>query len=105
MIPLELPLYDLDGWTGNATDDYGVDWIITSEEGWSGAVDAQAAIEDRPDGDGADDAPTYEATRVITLTGTPSRRTGPRRTRPRTGSTPPPTPAEASTRSRSPRTT
>jgi hypothetical protein len=77
MIPLELPLYDFDGWTGNATDDYGVDWIITGEEGWSGAVDAQAAIEDRPDGDGADDAPTYEATRVITLTGTPSPRTGP----------------------------
>jgi hypothetical protein len=69
MIPLELPLYDIDGWTGNATDDYGVDWIITGEEGWSSATDAQAALDNRPDGDGADDAPTYEAPRVITLTG------------------------------------
>lgn len=69
MIPLELPLYDLDGWTGNATDDYGVDWIVTSEEGWSSATDAQAAIENRPDDDGGDDAPTYESPRVITLTG------------------------------------
>lgn len=67
---LAYPLYDLDGWQGNVSDDFGVDWIITAEDGWSSAPDAQVTLGARPSGDGADDAPTYEAARLITLTGT-----------------------------------
>lgn len=70
MIPLELPLYDLDGWTGNVTDDFGCDWVITKEDGWGSAADARANLQDYPDADGADDAPTYEGPRAITLEGT-----------------------------------
>lgn len=67
---LAYPLYSLDGWQGNITDDFGVDWVITSEDGWSSPPDAQVTLGARPSGDGADDAPTYEAARTITLTGT-----------------------------------
>lgn len=68
---LDLPIYDLDGtWQGNVTDDYGVDWVVTGEEGWGSAPDARSDLQDLPDQDGADDAPTYEAARTITLTGT-----------------------------------
>lgn len=69
MIPLDYPLYDLDGWGGNYLDDFGVEWIITAEDGWGGPADARADITDKPRQDGADDGPTYESSRVITLTG------------------------------------
>lgn len=67
---LELPLYDLDGWQGNVTDDFGVDWIITTEDGWSDAPDARTSLVDLPDQDGADDSSTFETSRSITLSGT-----------------------------------
>lgn len=70
MIILGYPLYDIDGWQGNVSDDFGVDWIITGEDGWSSPPDAQVTLGDRPSGDGADDAPTYESPRTITLSGT-----------------------------------
>jgi len=70
MIPLEKPFYDLDGWGGNYTDDFGVDWVVTEEDGWSSAPSARTDMTDAERRDGADDAPTFEASRVITLSGT-----------------------------------
>jgi hypothetical protein len=64
------PWYALDGWLGNATDDYGCQWVITGEDGWGSAAPARAAVAEREADDGGIDAPTYEGPRVITLEGT-----------------------------------
>lgn len=68
--PLDPPYYDLDGWGGNYTDDFGVDWVITDEDGWSSPAPARADVDDRPSGHGGIDVPTWEGPRVITLEGT-----------------------------------
>lgn len=68
--PLASPRYQLDGWGGNYEDENGVAWVITEEDGWSGPAPARTQLADRPQDDGGDDAPTYEGSRIITLTGT-----------------------------------
>jgi hypothetical protein len=70
MIPLDFPTYALDGWGGNFTDDAAVDWVVTSEEGWSSAPTSRTNVEDRPAEDGGYDAPSFDSARIITLSGT-----------------------------------
>ncbi|HEX2312558.1 MAG TPA: hypothetical protein VHJ17_02425 [Thermomonospora sp.] len=67
---LNLPTFAVDGWTGNAVDDAGVEWWVTKEEGWSSAPPVRLSLADRPERDGAFDTPSYRAPRVITLEGT-----------------------------------
>jgi phosphodiesterase/alkaline phosphatase D-like protein len=67
---LALPQYDIGTWSGNFTDGYGVDWVITAEEGWGGPPPKRSTIDEIPQGDGGYDAPTFDGPRVITLTGT-----------------------------------
>lgn len=71
VIALDLtPTYALDGWTGNATDGDGVDWIITAELGWSSGPPVRLTAADRAGADGAVSGPVLRGARLITLTGT-----------------------------------
>jgi hypothetical protein len=75
--PLDLPHYQLDGWGGNWVDDDGVEWIVTSEQGWGASAGVRVDLDDRVHADGAWDSPGYEASRIVTLSGTavaPTRR-------------------------------
>lgn len=67
---LQLPTFAVDGWTGNTADADGVEWWVTKEEGWASAPPLRLALVDRPERDGAFDAPAYRSPRVITLEGT-----------------------------------
>jgi hypothetical protein len=67
--PIVWPMYSLDGWVGNCTDPYGVEWIVTAEEGWSSAPPTRATFEDLPGQDGGSADPVYYSSRVITLSG------------------------------------
>jgi Phage tail protein len=67
--PLQLPVFAVDGWTGNARDDEAVEWWITKENGWSDGPDLRLTLPDRPQRDGAFDGRSYRAARVITLEG------------------------------------
>jgi hypothetical protein len=67
---LQLPVYAVDGWAANTVDDDGVEWWVTEEDGWSGPPDVRLELANRPRRDGAFDAPSFRAARVITLGGT-----------------------------------
>ncbi|MFD9890640.1 phage tail protein [Amycolatopsis sp. NPDC059027] len=67
---LALPLYTVDGWTGNTVDGDGVEWWVTKEDGWSSGPGVRLELADRPQRDGSFDAPSFRAARVITLEGT-----------------------------------
>lgn len=69
MLQAPTPRYLLDGWVGNDTDAAGVDWIVETEEGWSGSPGVRLSMEDQPDADGAYDGPSYRGPRTITLSG------------------------------------
>ncbi|WP_406166937.1 hypothetical protein OIE52_12560 [Streptomyces canus] len=32
---LQQPVFEVDGWAGNTVDDDGVEWWVTSEQGWA----------------------------------------------------------------------
>lgn len=66
----ETPTYTLDGWTGNATDGYGVDWIITNEDGWSSNPPVRLATADNAGYDGGQSGPVLLGARLISLKGT-----------------------------------
>jgi hypothetical protein len=66
----ETPTYTLDGWTGNATDGYGVDWIITVEDGWSSNAPVRLATADNAGYDGGQSGPVLLGARLISLKGT-----------------------------------
>jgi Phage tail protein len=68
--PLQLPVFEVGGWAGNTRDDDGVEWWVTGEDGWSGTPGVRLSLADRPQRDGAFDAPSQKAARVITLEGT-----------------------------------
>lgn len=69
MTPLATPTWSLDGWTGNALDDFGVAWVVEEEDGWSSSPPVRLAAEEREQDDGAYDADTFYGPRLITLTG------------------------------------
>jgi hypothetical protein len=68
--PLQQPVFEVDGWAGNTLDDSGVEWWITSEQGWAATPPVRLTLADRPERNGAFDAPSYRGPRVITLEGT-----------------------------------
>jgi hypothetical protein len=65
----ETPIYHLDGWQGNATDAWDVDWIITEESGWSTGAPVRIATADRSGIDGGLSGPVLRGARLIVLTG------------------------------------
>lgn len=67
---LQLPMYTVDGWSGNTLDDDGVEWWVTDESGWSSTPPVRLELANRPQRDGAFDAPSFRGARVITLEGT-----------------------------------
>jgi hypothetical protein len=67
---LQQPVFDVDGWAGNTVDDFGVEWWVTSEQGWAATPPVRLTLTDRPERHGAFDAPSYRGPRVITLEGT-----------------------------------
>ncbi|AGM09049.1 phage distal tail protein [Amycolatopsis keratiniphila] len=67
---LQQPVFTVDGWAGNTVDAEGVEWWVTKEEGWASSPAVRLTLTDRPERDGAFDAPSYRSPRVITLEGT-----------------------------------
>jgi hypothetical protein len=67
---LQQPVFTVDGWAGNTVDADGVEWWVTKEEGWASSPNVRLTLTDRPERDGAFDAPSYRSPRVITLEGT-----------------------------------
>lgn len=67
---LALPVYTVDGWAGNTVDGDGVEWWVTREDGWSSGPGVRLELSDRPQRDGAFDAPSFRSARVVTLEGT-----------------------------------
>ncbi len=66
---LVLPVFTVDGWSGNVVDDAGVEWWVTREDGWSGGPDVRLSLPSRPQRDGGFDAESFRSVRVITLDG------------------------------------
>lgn len=69
-MPLASPVYWLGTWAGNVTDDYGVEWIVEVEDGWSSSPPVRAVVQARANADGAWGGPGYFDARVINLAGT-----------------------------------
>ncbi|MEV5849822.1 phage tail protein [Streptomyces sp. NPDC051985] len=67
---LQQPVFEVDGWAGNTVDEDGVEWWVTSEQGWAATPPVRLTLTDRPERNGAFDAPSYRGPRVITLEGT-----------------------------------
>jgi hypothetical protein len=67
--PLVLPVFTVDGWSGNAVDGDGVEWWVTKEDGWSSGPDLRLSLASRPQRDGGFDAESFRSVRVITLEG------------------------------------
>jgi hypothetical protein len=67
---LQLPVFTVDGWAGNTLDDDGVEWWVTGESGWSSTPPVRLDLANRPQRDGAFDAPSFRGARVITIEGT-----------------------------------
>lgn len=66
---LSSPVYTLGTWQGNVRDDYGVDWIVETEDGWSSSPPVRAVVEERQSADGGWNGPGWYASRVVTLSG------------------------------------
>ncbi|GAA2411755.1 hypothetical protein GCM10010404_82090 [Nonomuraea africana] len=68
--PLATPVYRLEGWTGNARDRFGVDWVVQREEGWSSSAQVLALDAESDSSDGGFSGPGTYGGRLITLEGT-----------------------------------
>lgn len=68
-IALTTPTYTLGSWMGNATDDWGVDWVVEAEDGWSASPPIRPTLEDKKTGDGSWAGPGYYGARVVNLVG------------------------------------
>ncbi|WP_043637075.1 fibronectin type III domain-containing protein [Nonomuraea candida] len=67
--PIASPLYRLEGWTGNARDAYGVDWVVEREQGW-GSTGQVAPLESESDSAaGGFSGPGSFGPRLIVLSG------------------------------------
>lgn len=63
------PIYTLGSWRGNVTDEFGVDWMVTKEDGWSSGPPVRPVQEEREAGDGDWSGPGRYGARVISLSG------------------------------------
>lgn len=63
------PQWSLGSWLGNWTDSNDVDWIVSTEEGWSSSPDLRSDIADLPGADGGSDAASLYSARQIMLSG------------------------------------
>lgn len=63
------PVYHLNTWSANVIDDFGVEWVVTSEDGWSSSPPIRATIEDKTASDGAWGGPGFYGARVVNLVG------------------------------------
>lgn len=63
------PAWNVDGWSGNYTDDQGVIWFVDQETGWFDGTDSRTFDADRVNAGGSYSSPSLDAVRVITLTG------------------------------------
>lgn len=68
-IPLASPVYTLGPWQGNVSDDWGVDWIVESEDGWSASPPVRPTLEDKTIADGSWAGPGFYGSRVVSLSG------------------------------------
>ncbi|GAA4209419.1 hypothetical protein GCM10022252_75940 [Streptosporangium oxazolinicum] len=68
-MPIASPVYRIGSWVGNARDSYGVDWVVSDEEGWSTSPVVDALGEDSDNADGGFDGPGAYRQRTITLEG------------------------------------
>ncbi len=64
------PQWSLGSWQGNWTDSDDVDWVVSSEEGWTSSPDLRSDIADLPGADGGSDAASLYSARHIVLSGT-----------------------------------
>lgn len=69
MTPIASPTYALDGWTGNAVDDYGVTWVVTDPSGWSDGAPIRMTTSDQSGADGGRSGPPLLGARLIVLKG------------------------------------
>ncbi|MFC4014574.1 fibronectin type III domain-containing protein [Nonomuraea purpurea] len=67
--PNATPVYRLEGWTGNARDAYGVDWVVEREEGWASTADVTPLEAESDSSDGGFSGPGSFGARRITLSG------------------------------------
>jgi hypothetical protein len=67
---LQLPVFTVDSWSTNTLDDDGVEWWMTTENGWSSTPPVRLDLTNRPQRDGTFDAPSFRGARVITFEGT-----------------------------------
>jgi hypothetical protein len=67
---LQLPMFTVDGWSANTRDDDGTEWWVTTEDGWSSTPPVRLDLANRPQRDGAFDAPSFRGARVVVLEGT-----------------------------------
>lgn len=63
------PVYHLGLWSANVVDDYGVEWVVTEEDGWSSSPPIRPTVEDKTAADGAWGGPGFYGARVVSLTG------------------------------------
>jgi hypothetical protein len=69
-IALAQPVWQCGDWLGNVADDFGVDWTVTTETGWSARPAPRTNDTDRDDADGDYVGPSTYSARTITLQGT-----------------------------------
>lgn len=67
--PIASPVYTLGAWMGNVEDDWGTEWLVENEDGWSSSPPVRPVAEDRAHADGAWGAPGLYGARVISLSG------------------------------------
>lgn len=63
------PLWTVEDMVFNAVDSAGVRWWVTLVEGWRSGAPLRVSGEDRPQTDGAFDAPSYRSARTIMIQG------------------------------------
>lgn len=66
---LASPVYRLGPWEGNVVDDFGVEWVVTGEDGWSSSPPIRPTLSDKTASDGSWGGPGFYGARVINLTG------------------------------------
>lgn len=69
-IAIAQPVWQVGDWLGNIEDDFGVDWTVTSEDGWSSRPAPRLNDTDRDDADGDYTGQATYSSRTITLQGT-----------------------------------
>ncbi len=66
---IETPVYEIGDWAGNVRDEFGVDWIVEREEGWSSSPPVTTLTAEADATDGAFSGPGRYGSRLIILEG------------------------------------